>query len=139
LHSHSDRVSIDIVTEKKRILVAEDEPALQSVLASWLTRNGYDVLVASDGVEACDVADASRPDLALLDVLLPRRDGYAVLLHLRGRPATRDIPVIFLSAEAPERHRDIAWALGAQGFLSKPFPLEELLGVVSGALGGPVS
>ncbi len=118
----------------KRILVAEDEPSLQNVLVTWLTRNGYEVVAASDGIEACEVAEEHRPDLAIVDLMLPRRDGYGVLLHLRSREATRKMPVIFLSAEPPERHEPVARALGAQGFLSKPFPLEELLVKVAGAL-----
>jgi DNA-binding response OmpR family regulator len=118
----------------RTILIAEDEPSLQGVLTAFFERNGFRVVAASDGVEACEAAEAERPDLAILDLMLPRRDGYAVLLHLRSREATRALPVIILSAEPPERHETIARSLGAQGFLSKPFPLEKLLEIVRAIL-----
>src|SRR5262249_17632573 len=80
----------------------------------------FKVLVAADGVEACSVAIAEKPDVALVDLLLPRRDGYSVLLHLRSRETTRRTPVLILSGEAADTHEPIARALGAQALLGKP-------------------
>jgi CheY-like chemotaxis protein len=117
----------------KRILVADDEPAIRSMLSHFLTRNGYEVITAPDGVEACEAAESHRPDLVLLDLMLPRRDGYTVLFHLRSRPTTRATPVVFVSGE-PSAHEDIARSLGAQGFLAKPFRSADLIARVEAAL-----
>jgi two-component system response regulator MprA len=118
----------------QKILIAEDEPALREVLAIWFGRSGYEVVTAEDGEEACELAAAERPDLVVLDLMLPRRDGYTVLFHLRGRDETRNTPVIFISAEPVKGHDEIARSLGAQGFLAKPFRLEDVLALARDAI-----
>ena len=116
------------------VLVADDEPSIREVLADGLAREGYDVVTAADGIEACEISEACPPEVALLDLLLPRRDGYSVLLHLRSREATRHSPVFFVSAEPPAEHAEIARALGAQGFIAKPFRIAEVCAIVRSAL-----
>lgn len=120
----------------KKILIAEDEAELREVLATWLGRKGFAVATAEDGVEACEAAEADVPDLVLLDLMLPRRDGYTVLFHLRSRPETRAVPVLFISAEPVKGHDEIARTLGAQGFLAKPFRLETLVAAIEDVLAG---
>ncbi len=105
----------------KKILVAEDDPAIRRLVVECLGRRGHEMIEAADGVQACAAAEASKPDLILLDLLLPRRDGYTVLLFLRSRPETRDVRVLLLSGEPPEEQGDVARALGADGYLPKPF------------------
>lgn len=105
----------------KKILIAEDDPAIRRLASECLTRRGHDVVQAADGVQACAAAESEKPDLILLDLLLPRRDGYTVLLFLRSRPETRGTPVLLLSGEPPEEQEEVARALGADGYLPKPF------------------
>lgn len=120
----------------KKILIAEDDAAIRRLASECLTRRGHDVAQAADGVQACDAAEAEKPDLILLDLLLPRRDGYTVLLFLRSRPETRAIPVLLLSGEPPEEQEEIARALGADGYLPKPFTPTGLIQAVEAMLQG---
>jgi DNA-binding response OmpR family regulator len=106
----------------------------RSLLGQCLKREGFAVVAASDGIEACSAASSERPDLALVDLLLPRRDGYSVLLYLRSREALRDLPVVIVSAESPGKHTEIARTLGAQRFLTKPCDLTALMTVVKDLL-----
>jgi DNA-binding response OmpR family regulator len=127
----------DVATAAKRVLVADDDPGVSALLSRWLTMNGYTVSTADDGIKACESADQQPPDLILLDLQLPRRDGYAVLLTLGSREATANIPVLIVSGESNE-HADIARTLGARGFLQKPFTRESVMKAVGLALRGDV-
>ena len=122
------------VPGERKILIADDDPFICEVLSRWLGQAGFAIATAVDGDEACESADAVAPDIVLLDLLLPRRDGYTVLFHLRSREATRRTPVIFISAEPSSEHEELALSLGAQGFISKPFDLGNVLACVNGAL-----
>src|SRR5688572_31823461 len=95
----------------RKVLVADDDPVTRSLLGQCLKNEGFLVVAASDGIEACSAAAAEKPDVALVDLLLPRRDGYSVLLHLRSCDATRGTPIFILSAETGEEHPGIARAL----------------------------
>jgi two-component system, OmpR family, response regulator len=117
-----------------KVLVVDDDPVTRSLLGQCLKREGFAVVAASDGMEACSAATSERPDLALVDLLLPRRDGYSVLMYLRSREALRDLPVIIVSAEAPGQHTEIARTLGAQRFLTKPCDLGALMIAVKDVL-----
>src|SRR6185503_4579740 len=98
----------------RKILIADDDPVTRSLLSQAFKSEGFAVVTATDGVEACSVASVERPDVALVDLLLPRRDGYSVLLFLRSRETTRETPVLILSGESSDEHRRIARTLGAQ-------------------------
>jgi len=118
----------------KRILVADDEPTTRAVVVQCLQNAGYSTTIATDGVRAVEAAEAEKPDLILLDLLLPRRDGYAVLLDLRSRASTRHTPVVIVSGEDGASQASVARTLGAQGFVGKPFRPDDLLGRVAEAL-----
>ena len=120
----------------KKVLVADDEPVARSLAVQCLEKAGYATAVAADGLQAVEAAEAARPDLILLDLLLPRRDGYAVLLELRSRESTRNTPVVIVSGEDDASQAAVARTLGAQGYVGKPFRPEVLLGRVAEALGG---
>lgn len=122
-----------------KVLIADDDPVTRSVLSQVLKREGYAVVSAADGVEACSAAESERPGLALIDLLLPRRDGYSVLLYLRSREALRDLPVIILSAESAEEHPGIARTLGAQQYLTKPCDPSAVMMAVKDVLGKGVA
>src|SRR5205814_8800231 len=86
--------------------------------------------------EALFIAERERPDLAILDLLLPRKDGFTLLLHLRARDATRAAPVIFVSSEPGPDHADIALGLGASAYLAKPWSGEEVMRAIADAVAG---
>ncbi|HEY0972050.1 MAG TPA: ATPase, T2SS/T4P/T4SS family [Gemmatimonadales bacterium] len=103
------------------VLLVEDEAPLRSVLGDLLVREGYDVVEASDGIEALELVDRAAPDLVVLDLTLPRLDGYAVLSRLRTRRDTHDLPVVVLTAREDEEAEVRVFELGASDFLCKPF------------------
>ena len=123
----------------RKILVADDDPKLRQMFRELLGRKGYTVVLAEDGAQACESAAKELPDLILLDVLMPRCDGYSALLRLRSQESTRAIPVVFVSGEPPQEHTDIAKSLGAQGFLPKPFTLASLVSTIESVFNGAAS
>lgn len=119
-----------------KVLIADDDPVIRSLLAQVLKREGFAVVTAMNGIEACAAAESEHPDLALIDLLLPRRDGYSALMYLRSREALRELPVIILSAEASAEHAKIARTLGAQLYLTKPCSPAALMAAVKDVLDG---
>jgi CheY-like chemotaxis protein len=103
------------------VLLVEDEDSLRRVLKDLLEREGLTVVEARDGVEALDQVDRVGPDLMVLDLNLPRLDGYAVLTHLRARPSTANLPVLVLTAKGDEDNEVRVFEFGANDFLQKPF------------------
>ena len=118
----------------RAILIADDDPGVCKLIKDCLKTRGLTTTEAHDGVSACEQAESSPPSLVLLDILLPKRDGYAVLLHLRSTEATRNIPVILMSGEAESEQAGVARALGAHSFLPKPFTTANLFSTVESAL-----
>ena len=105
----------------KRVLLVEDEESLRRVMKDLLEREGFVVFEASDGVIALDEIDRLAPDLVVLDLNLPRLDGYGVLSHLRARPSTQKLPVIVLTAKGDEESEVRVFEYGASDYLTKPF------------------
>jgi type II secretory ATPase GspE/PulE/Tfp pilus assembly ATPase PilB-like protein/CheY-like chemotaxis protein len=103
------------------VLLVEDEEPLRRVMRDLLERDGFTVAEARDGIQALDQVDRHAPDIILLDLNLPKVDGYAVLQQLRSRPATRDIPVVVLTAKGDEDNEVRVFELGAADFITKPF------------------
>jgi type II secretory ATPase GspE/PulE/Tfp pilus assembly ATPase PilB-like protein/CheY-like chemotaxis protein len=103
------------------VLLVEDEEQLRRVMKDLLQREGYRVAEARDGVQALDEVDRFAPDVIILDLNLPGLDGYGVLAQLRSRPATRDIPVMVLTAKGDEDNEVRVFELGADDFVTKPF------------------
>ncbi len=116
------------------ILVADDEPSNRSLLQRRLERAGYSVVTARDGREAVDNARATLPDLILLDVMMPVMDGLEACRVIKADEATRDIPVIFLSARDETDVKVNGLSMGANDYISKPFNAEELLARVDVAM-----
>jgi two-component system response regulator MprA len=115
-----------------RILVVDDEPAVRESLASSLAFEDYEVVTAIDGVSALDELDRTRPDLAILDVLMPRMDGLTTCRRLRSRGET--LPVLMLTARDTIGDRVTGLDAGADDYLVKPFELDELLARVRALL-----
>ncbi len=109
----------------ERLLVVEDEAHLSEVISDNLRLEGWRVDVVADGATALEAIRASRPDLVLLDVMLPRMDGFAVCDALRKEG--NDVPILFLTARASSDDRVRGLALGGDDYLSKPFELKELI------------
>jgi DNA-binding response OmpR family regulator len=104
-----------------RVLVVDDEPPLRLLCQVNLEAAGFDVREAADGEEALRLIGEEVPDLVLLDVMMPRRDGWSVAAELGRDSRTRELPVVFLTARADRQDRVRAYELGAVGYIVKPF------------------
>ncbi len=111
----------------QRILIVEDEPDVAGLVAFNLERAGYDPIVAHDGLGGLDLAFKERPDLIVLDLMLPGKDGYAVFKDLRRDNRTSTTPVIMLTARAQTEDRIQGLEAGADDYLTKPFSPKELI------------
>ena len=110
----------------KRILIADDRATSRELLRTVLERQGYAIIEAADGEEALQKARAEAPDLILLDLQMPRRTGYEVLLELRSDPRHAALPIIAITASAMQGDRERALAAGFTGYLTKPVALAQL-------------
>jgi two-component system phosphate regulon response regulator PhoB len=122
------------LTSSRRILVVEDERDLAELVALNLERAGFETAVVHDGREAIASVTRARPDLILLDVMLPELSGTEVAKRLRVDPATTDIPIIMLTAKAEEADEVIGLAAGADDYVTKPFSLRVLLARIDSVL-----
>lgn len=119
---------------KTTILVVEDEPDIRDVLEHCLTREGFQVMVAADGADGLKKAGAHRPDLVLLDLMLPEIDGLEVCRRLKEMPATRHVPIIMVSAKGEESDVVLGLGLGADDYVAKPFSPRALIARVQAVL-----
>ncbi len=117
------------------ILAATGEAAIGRLIQVNLERQGYQVITAHDGKEALEKVVSVGPDLIVLDVMLPPEDGFQVLQSLRRDPATRDIPVVMLTAGAQDADVFRGWRSPPDRYLTKPFHPTELVAIVKGILG----
>jgi type II secretory ATPase GspE/PulE/Tfp pilus assembly ATPase PilB-like protein/CheY-like chemotaxis protein len=117
------------------VLLVEDEEQLRRVMKDLLQREGYIVAEARDGIQALDEVDRHAPDVIILDLNLPGLDGYGVLAQLRSRPATREIPVMVLTAKGDEDNEVRVFELGADDFVTKPFRARSLTARLEAVLG----
>ncbi len=115
----------------RRILVVDDEPMVREVLVTYLEREGYAVDQATDGKAALELAASAKPDLIVLDVMLPEVDGFAVLTRLRQ---TSSVPVILVTARTAEPDRIVGLELGADDYVVKPFSPREVVARVRSVL-----
>jgi DNA-binding response OmpR family regulator len=121
--------------DRQVVLVADDDDDIRDLVAFRLDRAGYEVLRAGDGQQALDLARERRPDLAVLDVMMPKLTGYDVTRELRGDAATRRIPVILLTARVQEADVARGFEAGADDYVKKPFSPQELKARVQAVLG----
>jgi DNA-binding response OmpR family regulator len=118
-----------------RVLIAEDEPNIVVSLEFLLAGAGCEVTIARDGSEALDRAPELRPDLIVLDVMLPGVDGFEVCRRLRRHPDLRDTKILMLTARGRESEIRKGSAAGADAYMTKPFSTKELMQVIAGLLG----
>lgn len=119
---------------KKRILIVDDEKDFVKMLQIRLEANGYEVIAAFDGIQGVMVAKREKPDLIILDVMMPAGDGYLVCERLKMSSFTWTIPVIFLSAKSRPEDEAKAYEVGAKYYLTKPYESEVLLDTIKRAL-----
>lgn len=120
----------------KKILLADDEEPVRALVAATIRDDSrYKILEAKDGVEVLEIARKEKPDIILLDIMMPRMDGFEVCRHLKSDPKTSGIIIIMLTALAQNADKDKAKEAGANGYFAKPFSptalikkLEEVLG-----------
>jgi CheY-like chemotaxis protein len=117
------------------VLLVEDEEQLRRVMKDLLQREGYTVAEARDGIQALDEVDRHAPDVIILDLNLPGLDGYGVLAQLRSRSATKEIPVMVLTAKGDEDNEVRVFELGADDFVTKPFRARSLTARLEAVLG----
>jgi DNA-binding response OmpR family regulator len=109
------------------ILVADDEQDIRELVAYRLSRAGYTIIEARDGQEAFELAVDQSPDMAVLDVMMPRLNGFELTDRLRHTPATQRLPILLMSASVQEVDISRGFAAGADGYLTKPFTPDQLL------------
>ena len=112
------------IKENKTILIVDDELPIRDVLSCNLKREGYNIIEAADGMTAVDMALEQKPDLILLDIMLPKLDGLSVCKRIKN---SLNIPIIMLSAKDGEIDKILGLELGADDYITKPFAIEELL------------
>jgi len=123
------------MSEQKTILVVDDDRELVDALRSMLERQGYRVIQAHDGHQAKQAVYNQRPDLMILDMMMPRMGGYPVLEHFKDKADAP--PIIMVTANEGSRHKVYAEYLGVIDYIRKPFAMERLLETVNKALGTP--
>lgn len=111
----------------RRVLVVDDDPAIRRILTLTLELEGYEIETASDGQEALRALGRALPDVVVLDVMMPKLNGFQVLQRMREEPRTADVPVIILTAKAGTEDVWEGWRRGVDYYMTKPFDVEELL------------
>jgi DNA-binding response OmpR family regulator len=114
----------------RKILIADDEPSIVAALEFLLQRNEYEVRVARNGDDALQLIEAFRPDLVLLDVMMPQKSGYEVCARVRQRTEWRDIKIVMLSARGRDAEVSRGLSAGADAYVIKPFSTRELMGKI---------
>jgi len=118
------------VKKKARILAVDDDEKVLRVIEALLVPHGYEVIPAHDGQEAITAMTGTNPDLVLMDIFMPNMDGYTALGAIKNDVATREVPVVMVTAVCQELNKKLAESLGAAGYITKPFQSSELLDII---------
>jgi chemosensory pili system protein ChpA (sensor histidine kinase/response regulator) len=117
------------------ILIADDSVSVRRVLSTFIKEQGWNPITAKDGVDALEMVREMVPDLILLDIEMPRMNGFEVLQALKAQPALQHIPVLILTSRAASKYQDKSESLGAQGYVTKPYKEEELISLITSLTG----
>lgn len=117
-----------------KILVVDDSPTALRLTRDALAENGFDAVTATDGEEALEVAAREQPSLVVLDIVLPKKNGFQVCRQLKTDPATSDMKVILLSSKNQETDRFWGLKQGADGYITKPYDLDQLVSSIKDTL-----
>jgi chemosensory pili system protein ChpA (sensor histidine kinase/response regulator) len=121
----------------RTVLLAEDDADIRLMLRTLLEARGYRVVEAKDGPATLEVAEAERPDIILMDLQLPRLNGFAITRHVRQSDMLRHVPIVVVSGHDPAKHRNLALAAGCNAYLQKPIDLDQLEALISRLLDAP--
>ena len=124
---------------KGKVLVVDDEIYIVHILDFSLGMEGYEVITALDGEQALERLDADKPDMIVLDIMMPKLDGYEVCRTIKSNPATRHIPVILLSAKGRNVDQKMGFDVGADDYITKPFSPRKLVERINQLLGQAVT
>ena len=116
--------------DRKKILITDDEDSIRLTVGRLLS-NDYVVLEAANGVEAVEIAKGQKPDLILMDLIMPKMDGYTACAQIKACAETKEIPIIVLTAIGHELNKKYATEMGAAGYLTKPFNIKEMLKLIT--------
>ena len=119
----------------KKIMVVDDEPYIARVIKFKLEQEGYTVISANDGVTGLEKIREEKPDMVLLDVMMPGMSGYEVCQKIKGDAELAGIPVVILTAKGQERDREQGFSMGASDYITKPFSPNRLLELVKSIVG----
>jgi two-component system alkaline phosphatase synthesis response regulator PhoP len=123
-----------VVNISKKILIVEDDPSFSRAVSHIIEKEGYDVISASNGLTGLRMAKEDKPDLLILDVMLPGLDGFEICSRLRADPQTAKLPIIMLSAKGQEADKTTGLKLGASEYLTKPVDRAVLLEKITALL-----
>ncbi len=115
----------------KVILIVEDEPKSLKLISDLLQVSGYTTIEATNGQQGVELAKARKPDLILMDIMMPKMDGYTACTAIKTDKATKKIPVVMLTALRHELNKKLAESTGANGYMTKPFSRQELLDAIT--------
>ena len=112
---------------KPLVMIVDDSLTVRRITSRLLSREGFDVLTAKDGVDALELLPSQTPDVILLDIEMPRMDGFEFTKTIKANPKYASIPIVMITSRTAEKHRNLAKDLGVDLYLGKPFQEEELL------------
>jgi two-component system, OmpR family, alkaline phosphatase synthesis response regulator PhoP len=115
----------------KVILIVEDDPKSMTLAKDLLEISGYRTIQATDGLEGVELARLKKPDLILMDIMMPKMDGYTACHQIKTNPETKNIPVVMLTAVGHDLNKLLATDMGADGYLTKPLSRQELIDAIS--------
>jgi chemosensory pili system protein ChpA (sensor histidine kinase/response regulator) len=118
----------------KTIMVVDDSMTVRRVTQRLLEREGFQVMLAKDGVDALEQLQGHRPDMMLVDIEMPRMDGFDLTRNVRGDERTKDIPIIMITSRSADKHRNYALQLGVNAYFGKPYQDDVLLAAIEGLL-----
>jgi CheY-like chemotaxis protein len=118
---------------KKKVLIVDDEPNVRRLLRTILSKN-FNVVEAEDGKQAIEIANSQKPDVILMDMMMPKMDGLTACLAIKNNPATKLIPVIMVTAISFELNIKLSQQMGANGYVTKPFSSQALLDKIAQVL-----
>ena len=124
-------VSTKDLNARKQVLVVDDDKDIRDLLATYLTKNNFDVIKAEDGIEMDFLLEANQPDLIILDIMMPGDDGFVLCQRIRQ---TSNVPIIMLTANSDEMDRILGLEIGADDYIAKPFSPRELLARIKALL-----
>ena len=127
----SPNVQVPAVPSQPRIMVVDDSLTVRKITGRLLAREGYRVVTARDGVEALELLAQDVPDAMLVDVEMPRMDGFDLTRNVRADARLRQVPIIMITSRTADKHKNFAMGLGVNVFLGKPYQEDELLGHIA--------